>query len=148
MIAKSNENVGSFVDSNVWLYAFNRKQDEDKHQAAKTVVAKSNLWVSTQVINEVCKNLAQKAAFDEARISRVITSFYRRCQVTQLSQEILLQASALRTRYQLSFWDSLICAAALISGTATLYSEDMQDGLIIENRLTVINPFNLNREIS
>jgi predicted nucleic acid-binding protein len=90
--------------------------------------------------------LTQKAAFDETQITRVITSFYRRCQVTHLSQEILLQASALRTRYQFSFWDSLICAAALASGTTTLYSEDMQDGLTIEHRLTVTNPFNPNRE--
>ncbi|MBE9110866.1 PIN domain-containing protein [Nodosilinea sp. LEGE 07298] len=130
-----------FVDSNVWLYAFNRRQDEAKHQIAKAIVAEPDLLVSTQVINEVCKNLLQKASFSEAQISKVITAFYKRCRVTHLSKEILLQASVLRTRYQLSFWDSLICAAALNTGAIILYSEDMHDGLNIENRLTVTNPF-------
>ncbi|PZV18134.1 MAG: PIN domain nuclease [Leptolyngbya sp.] len=130
-----------FVDSNIWLYAFNRRQDEAKHQIAKAMVAEPGLLVSTQVINEVCKNLLQKASFSEARISKVVTAFYKRCQVTHLSKEILLRASALRTRYQFSFWDSLICAAALSAGATIFYSEDMQDGLIIENHLTVTNPF-------
>lgn len=130
-----------FVDSNIWLYAFNRRQDEVKHQIAKAVVAEPGLLVSTQVINEVCKNLLQKASFSEAQISKVVAAFYKRCQVTYLSKENLLQASALRSQYQLSFWDSLICAAALNSRATILYSEDMQDGLIIENRLIVTNPF-------
>lgn len=130
-----------FVDSNVWLYAFNRRQDEAKHQIAKAIVAESGLLVSTQVINEVCKNLLQKANFSETQTSEVVAAFYKRCSVTYLSKEILLQVSALRTRYQLSFWDSLICAAALNAGATILYSEDMQAGLIIENCLTVTNPF-------
>ncbi|PSN12733.1 PIN domain nuclease [filamentous cyanobacterium CCT1] len=130
-----------FVDSNVWLYAFNRRQDEAKHQIAKAIVAEPDLLVSTQVINEVCKNLLQKASFSEAQISKVVTAFYKRCRVTYLSKETLLQASALRTRYRLSFWDSLICAAAIHAGATILYSEDMQNGLNIENCLTVTNPF-------
>ncbi|MBW4483480.1 MAG: PIN domain-containing protein [Tildeniella torsiva UHER 1998/13D] len=133
-----------FIDSNVWLYAFNRRQDDVKHQIAKAIVAKPGLLVSTQVINEVCKNLLQKARFSEAQTSKVITAFYKRCQVTHLSKEILLQASALRTRYQLSFWDSLICAAALNADATILYSEDMQSGLIIENHLTITNPSSQN----
>ena len=133
-----------FVDSNIWLYAFNRRQDEVKHQTAKAIVVEPSLLVSTQVVNEVCKNLLQKASFSETQISKVVTAFYKRCQVTHLSKEILLQASVLRNRYQLSFWDSLICAAALDSGATILYSEDMQDGLIIENHLTVTNPFSQN----
>jgi predicted nucleic acid-binding protein len=55
MIAESKESIGAFIDSNVWLYAFNRKQDENKHEVAKAVVAQPDLWVSTQVINEVAK---------------------------------------------------------------------------------------------
>ncbi|WOD38925.1 PIN domain-containing protein [Nodosilinea sp. E11] len=130
-----------FVDSNIWLYAFNRRQDEAKHQVSKAIVADPGLLVSTQVINEVCKNLLQKASFSETQISKVVIAFYKRCQVTHLFKATLLQASALRVRYQLSFWDSLICAAALDAEATILYSEDMQNGLKIENRLTVTNPF-------
>jgi predicted nucleic acid-binding protein len=131
-----------FIDSNIWFYAFNRKQDAAKHQLAKHLVSVGNLWISTQVINEVCKNLIQKAEFDEVRIARLIASFYKRYRVITLSEEVLLQASGLRSHYQFSYWDSLIVASALISRVNILYSEDMQDGISIENQLTIMNPFN------
>jgi predicted nucleic acid-binding protein len=44
-------------------------------------------------------------------------------------------------KYQFSYWDSLILAAALESGCIWLYSEDLQDGQQIENTLTIRNPF-------
>ena len=51
------------------------------------------------------------------------------------------EAIALGERFQFSHWDSLIVATALEAGCDTLYSEDMQHGQLIDNRLTVINPF-------
>ena len=54
---------------------------------------------------------------------------------------ILLQASKLRERYIFSFWNSLIVATALSVQAARLISEDMQNGLIIENILEIINSF-------
>jgi len=47
----------------------------------------------------------------------------------------------LRDKYKLSFWDSIIVASALQGGAVRLYSEDMQNGLVVENKLTIINPF-------
>jgi predicted nucleic acid-binding protein len=41
----------------------------------------------------------------------------------------------------LSVYGSLIAAAALLAGCKTLYSEDMQDGQVIERKLTIRNPF-------
>ena len=61
--------------------------------------------------------------------------------VVEFSQAILLKASALRGQHALSFWDSLIVASALATNTTVLYSEDMQDGLLVENRLCIMNPF-------
>ncbi len=60
-----------------------------------------------------------------------------------LNQEILLKASELRMKYSLSFWDSLIVASALAANAEILYSEDMQNGLLIENKLRIINPFEI-----
>lgn len=50
-------------------------------------------------------------------------------------------AMQIEARYQASYWDALILAAALAAGCDTLYSEDMQDGQMFEGRLTVKNPF-------
>lgn len=43
--------------------------------------------------------------------------------------------------YSLSHWDSLKVATALQSDPTLLYSEDMQDGLVVDKQLTITNPF-------
>jgi predicted nucleic acid-binding protein len=60
----------------------------------------------------------------------------------ELDENILLKSSDLREAYSLSFWDGLIVASSLAANAEILYSEDMQDGLLIEKRLKIINPFN------
>jgi predicted nucleic acid-binding protein len=50
-------------------------------------------------------------------------------------------ALALRSRYKLPWYDSLIVAAALDGDCSILYSEDFQAGRVFEGRLTVVNPF-------
>jgi predicted nucleic acid-binding protein len=53
----------------------------------------------------------------------------------------ILAALTVAERYGFSHYDSLIVATALEAGCSTLYSEDMQHGQLIDNRLTIINPF-------
>ncbi len=137
------ENSKVFSDSNVWLYALTN-QDEKRGQQAEDLIEeiKERICLSTQVINEVCLNLKKKASFDETEISRLISSFYLNYEVIILNQKILLLASDLRARYPFSFWDGLIVASALSADAEILYSEDMQDGLMVENKLRITNPFN------
>jgi predicted nucleic acid-binding protein len=47
----------------------------------------------------------------------------------------------LKNKYNLQYYDALIIATALENNCNILFSEDMQDKLIIENKLTIINPF-------
>nr|WP_281257108.1 PIN domain-containing protein [Calothrix elsteri] len=96
--------------------------------------------MSTQVINEVCSVLKRKASFTELKIKQVIESFYSRVAVVELDSQILIHATELRTRYSFSFWDGLIVASALSVNTDIIYSEDMQDSLLIEGKITIINP--------
>jgi len=44
-------------------------------------------------------------------------------------------------KYNLQIFDGIIVAAALEADCSILYSEDMQDGQIIENMLKIVNPF-------
>ena len=76
-----------------------------------------------------------RSNFQEERISSINRELYNRCRGVEFNLTILESASNLRTQYSFSFWDSLIVASALAT------SEDMQDGLIISNQLTSINPF-------
>jgi predicted nucleic acid-binding protein len=97
--------------------------------------------VSTQVINEVCVNLIKRAQFSEQQVQQLIESFYAKYFVVELSKPLLLKASALRGQYAFSFWDSTIVASALYADASVLYSEDMQNGLVVESRVRIINPF-------
>ncbi len=137
------ENSKSFVDSNIWLYNFISTQNAQKPQRAKELIKnnKNNICLNTQVINEICFNLKRKESFDELRLKQIITRFYYDYEIIELNKNILLLASDLRARYPFSFWDGLIVASALSSNAKILYSEDMQSGLSVENKLKIINPF-------
>ncbi|MCY7350108.1 MAG: hypothetical protein LH606_05515 [Cytophagaceae bacterium] len=52
-----------------------------------------------------------------------------------------MDALRIKGRYGYQFYDSLIIATALQVGCTVLYSEDMQDGQVIDLRLTILNPF-------
>jgi len=85
-------------------------------------------------------NLLRNADFTEERLRELITDVYERYLVVELNRRVQIKASELRERYQFSFWDSTIVANALLSEAQILYSEDMQDGFIVEGKLTIRNP--------
>lgn len=130
-----------FIDTNIWLYAFIPSQDQTKSAKAKATIRQSDIIISSQVINEVCVNLIKKAKFDEPAIQRLINSFYKKYTVIILDKAPLLKSSELREKLQFSYWDSLIVSSALLGGAETLYTEDLADGLRVENRLRIANPF-------
>jgi predicted nucleic acid-binding protein len=136
------ETESCFIDTNIWLYAFTVGNDPEKTVRAKRLIeAQSTVFVSTQVINEACVNLIKKAHFSEQQVQQLIESFYAKYVVVELSKQLLLKASTLREQHALSFWDSIIVASALATTATVLYSEDMQDGLAVEQRLRIVNPF-------
>jgi predicted nucleic acid-binding protein len=63
------------------------------------------------------------------------------CTVEDLTVQTHQVGSALAEKYQLSVYDATIVSAALIAGCTTLWSEDMHDGLLVEDQLHVVNPF-------
>jgi predicted nucleic acid-binding protein len=138
-----------FIDSNIWLYRFladqepNPQEDVRKRKIAVSLTNLENIIVSTQVINEISSVLKRKVNFSEIQISQLIKEFEEQCQVIDVTTSILKRASQLRMNYNLSFWDGLIVASALSANANILYSEDMQDGLIVDHQLTIINPFRI-----
>jgi predicted nucleic acid-binding protein len=130
-----------YLDSNVWLYSLLAESDATKHQRANELIDSDICVATIQVINEVCRILSKKGKVSEQGIQTVIRGFYLDCTVRNLDEVVLLDASALRSEYNFSFWDSLHVASALKAGVPTLYSEDMQDGLIVRDKLKIENPF-------
>lgn len=129
-----------FIDTNVWLYAFT-DDDTLKKEVAQALIKASQPVISVQVINETCVNLIKRAKFPETQIGELVETFYQKYEVIDVQKGLLLSASQLRQEYSFSYWDSMIVAAALTSGVKILYSEDMQNGLVIHESLKIINPF-------
>jgi predicted nucleic acid-binding protein len=128
----------SFADSNVVLYTIGK--DARKAAIAPKLLADSQA-VSVQVVNECVSVCLRKLSFTREQAYAFARTLMDRTEVVSMDESTLDQAAALGIRYQLSHGDALIAAAALLAGCETLYSEDMQDGLVIEARLTVVNPF-------
>ena len=126
-----------FIDSNIWCYLF--IQDEyEKYKVSEKFLQnnrENTLFIITyQVINEVTNRLIKKS-FSEEKIRETLLYMYKICTIQDFSQNIILTASALRGKYSLSFWDSIIVASALEAHCSILASEDMQNGLHINNMI-------------
>lgn len=133
----------SFIDSNIFLYAFSDKDPRKQHAAA--LIIKEKASVSAQVINEVSRNMLKKLGLDDSDVMAFIESCYRRYTVVSLDRLVFLRAASMRQNVELSYYDSLIVAAALEGGCRFLYSEDMHHGQVIES-VEIVNPFYVMKE--
>lgn len=131
-----------FIDSNIFLYAFN-SDGSKKQQTASNIILQENAnsFMSVQVINEVSNNMLKKLDFTNSEIREFIEDSYKRFFVINFSKDIFHKASEIRDNYKISYYDSLIVASALSVGCTILYNEDMQNRLIVDNQVTIINPF-------
>jgi predicted nucleic acid-binding protein len=61
--------------------------------------------------------------------------------ITPMDVETHADALRIAERHGYSMFDALMLAAAIRSDCDILYSEDMQDGMTIDGRLRIVNPF-------
>ncbi len=127
-----------FLDTNIVLYTIG--QDKLKTEVARGLVATAP-FVSAQVINECVNVCLQKFGFSRDRAYAFADNVMRRTNVLPLDEAVIRKSAEIAIRQQISNWDALIVAAALLADCDTLYSEDMQHGQVFEGSLTVINPF-------
>jgi predicted nucleic acid-binding protein len=127
-----------FIDTNVLLYLLSA--DGAKADRAEELLA-SGAMLSVQVLNEFASVALRKFGMKPAEVRDVLEPIRTVCTVVPLTVDIHSRALALCGRYSLSFYDALIAGAALESGCAFLYSEDMQHGQRLDRTLTVRNPF-------
>ncbi len=131
-----------FVDTNVLIYALD-EADPKKQQAAR--VWRAELWksrrgrISFQVLQEFYAKVTQKwpNAREEARAEVRDLLAWRPVTVDDV---ILERSWKIQDRYQLSFWDALIVAAARAASCRYLLTEDLQADQELDG-LVVVNPF-------
>lgn len=129
-----------FLDTNILIYA-NTQQDPEKQSIAQRLIASGDAIVSAQVLNEFCNVLRRKFPDKFSSVESVLLDFQVSVDVMPLTAETTKQAISVSKRHQLSFYDSLILAAASEYGCRVVLSEDMQHGFKLESGLAVINPF-------
>ncbi len=91
------------MDTNIWLYALVEGGDTAKSAMARDILQRTDIAVSSQVVNEVCVNLIRKAGFPEPHLRMLVATFYRRYGVIAPDQAIQLKASKLREQHSFSF---------------------------------------------
>lgn len=137
--------VDSFIDTNVFIYQL-EGLDARKAAIAERLIAQGiadkTACISFQVVQECLNTVLHRAqvplSTEEMRkyLQTVLTPLYK----VQPSLALYQTALDLQARYNFSFYDGLIVAAALEVGCKRLYSEDLQHGRRI-GELTIENPF-------
>ena len=134
-----------FLDTNIFVYSFDRGSPAKAKRALsliKDAVTSGKGIVSYQVVQEFL-NVALKRfekPLTTSEAEQYLATVFRPLLSVYASQSLFLEALRLSGRYRLSWYDSLIVAAAVEGQCATLYSEDLQHGQRM-GRIEIQNPF-------
>lgn len=131
-----------FLDTNILLYAaLGREHAGHRWERAREIVLSEDYCTSGQVLTEFYTNATRKGATpltpDKAREWVRIVAM-KPCQ--PVTPEVVLAGIDHARRYQLSYWDGAIIAAAERLGAKTVYSEDLNHGQTYGS-VRVVNPF-------
>jgi len=133
-----------FVDTNVLLYAVSLVPEETaKRQCATNFLATTaDLTLSVQVLQEFYSQVTSsrgQSGMSHEEAERFVRSL-ERFRIQPVTIQVLHAAMALRERFQISYWDAAILAAARIAGCRTVYTEDLNAGQDYDG-VRVVNPF-------
>lgn len=128
----------AFIDTNVLLYLLSA--NELKAERAEEIVVGKGI-ISVQVLNEFASVATRKLGMSGSEIQEILFYIRRICPVQAVSIEIHDRGLKVAERYGYAVYDAMIIASALLAGCTTLYSEDMQDGQVIDGELSILNPF-------
>lgn len=131
-----------FVDTNVLVYAYDRKQ-RVKRARARSVLASlirdRSAVISTQVLQEFFAATTRKLKLPAEQARRYVEKLTR-LDVVVIRPELILAAIDLHRLHRLAFWDALVIKAASAASCARVLSEDLNHGQVIDG-IQIENPF-------
>jgi predicted nucleic acid-binding protein len=138
-------NERRYIDTNVFIYVFDAKAN-DKRKTALTIYRSllqsqlgcTSLLVVSEWRNVMCKKYARVMP---ATTRKAFLRLVRVWNPAPITLDTILRAEKLIAKYSLSPFDSLHVQSALDQSCKHFLSEDMQDGLLVENQLRIVNPF-------
>jgi predicted nucleic acid-binding protein len=129
---------GNFFDANVLVRV--ASGDSAKAERAEELILKGGI-ISVQVLNEAANVARRKMGLSWPETEAFLSTMRGLLSVQSVTIETHETGLALAERYGLSIYDAMIAASALEADCDTLWSEDMQDGMLIDGRLRLANPF-------
>ena len=134
--------VDCFLDTNILVYAATGTPAErTKREQAQALIASANFGISTQVLQEFYVVATRKARIKmppDIALEWLEQLDGRPCVV--IDPDLVKLAAAISIRYQISYWDGAILAAAESLGAEVVYSEDLQHNQAYRN-VRIENPF-------
>jgi predicted nucleic acid-binding protein len=130
--------TSDFVDSNVLVYAFT----DDARATAAQALLERGCAISVQGLNEFANVARRKLGKSWREIRDDLAAIRAVCEIV-IPIDVDMHEAALRfaERYGFAIFDALMIAAALQAGSTTLWSEDMEHGMLIDGTLRIVNPF-------
>ena len=129
---------GSFIDTNVLVYL--ASGDPSKADRAEQIAAAGGT-ISVQVLNELANVLRRKMGLSWTETRTFLSAMRALMAVEPMTVDGHELGLTIAERYGLSIYDAMIASSALQADCDILWSEDMHDGLVVENRLRIANPF-------
>jgi predicted nucleic acid-binding protein len=134
-----------FLDTNVFVYSFDRSAPAKARRALQLIrgaIETRKGIVSHQVVQEFFNVALRRFAkpMTLADAEQYLATVFRPLIAVHSSQALYGEALLLSDRFSLSWYDSLIVAAAIEGQCSVLYSEDLQSGQRFED-LEIQNPF-------
>ncbi len=132
-----------FVDTNVLLYAVSAlSEDADKRLRALSLLEAEDLALSVQVLQEFYHQATRSSrlgAITQEHALEFIQGIGH-LPVQDITLGLFRAATAISRRFQLSYWDGAILAAARALKCDAVYSEDLSSEQDYDG-LRVIDPF-------
>ena len=127
----------AFFDTNILVYL--DSDDLAKARRSGDILMRGGV-ISVQVLNEFANVARGKQKADWDTIRGRLMKFRATLRVEPLTEATHALGLDLAERHGFSVYDSMIVAAAQLAGCATLFNEDMHDGLVL-GPLTIRNPY-------
>jgi predicted nucleic acid-binding protein len=133
-----NSPPGEFLDTNVLVYAFTA----DPRATRAQELLRRGCFISVQGLNEFTNIARRKLSMNWQEVREALAAIRTLCRtILPLNIEMHIDAIRIAERHGWAIFDALIVAAALRANCGTLWSEDMQHGILVDRRLRISNPF-------
>ncbi|MCL1946671.1 MAG: PIN domain-containing protein [Chitinivibrionia bacterium] len=127
-----------FFDTNIFIYLYSEDETQ-KQNISQRAVDKYDCVISTQVLNEFSNICLGKLKRSSEEVALAIDEIIEQCTLLVVEEHTIKSALKIHSRYKYTYFDSLMIASALNFDCKYIMTEDLADGQVINDKLTIVN---------